>query len=74
LADDLGAGRRRSNALGFLQALPQNLVINKTPDILHSLDQKAFVVTRRRPGLTIDEMGGMVLARVTSLYPKPLSK
>src|ERR1700740_1152499 len=51
--DDLGSGRRRANTLGFLQAIPQNLVINKTPGILHSLDQSAFVVTRRRPGLLV---------------------
>src|ERR1700676_1970919 len=52
-ADDLGSGRRRANTLGFLQAIPQNLVINKTPGILHSLDQSAFVVTRRRSGLLV---------------------
>src|ERR1700688_63764 len=52
-ANDLGSGRRRANTLGFLQAVPQNLVINKTPGILHSLDQSAFVVTRRRPGLLV---------------------
>jgi hypothetical protein len=46
-ADDLRSGRRRANALGLLQALPQNLIINKAPGILHRLDQRAFVVTRR---------------------------
>src|SRR6202795_4332500 len=52
-ADDLGSGRRRTDTLGLLQAIPQNLVINKTPGILHSLDQSAFVITRRRPGLLV---------------------
>src|ERR1019366_10506671 len=48
--DDLGSGRRRANALGFLQAFPQNLIIDKAPGILHRLDQSAFVVTRRWAG------------------------
>jgi hypothetical protein len=52
-ADDLGSGRRRANTLGFLQAIPQNPVINKTPSILHSLDQSAFVVTRRRSSFLV---------------------
>ena len=52
-ADDLRSGRRRANALGLLQALPQNLIVNKAPGILHRLDQSAFVVTRRWPGLLV---------------------
>ena len=52
-ADDLGPGRRRANTLGLLQALPQNLIINKTPGILHRIDQSAFVVSRRWPGLLV---------------------
>jgi hypothetical protein len=35
-----------AHALGLLQALPQNLIVNKAPGILHRLDQSAFVVTR----------------------------
>src|ERR1700674_5726390 len=49
--DDLRSGCRRANALGLPQALPQNLIVNKAPDILHRLDQGAFVITRRWPGL-----------------------
>jgi hypothetical protein len=30
-ADDLRSGRRRANALGLLQTLPQNLIVNKAP-------------------------------------------
>ena len=56
-ADDLGAGRRRANALGFLQAVPQNLIIDKPPGILHRLDQRAFVVARRRPGFLVLDYG-----------------
>src|SRR6476659_2298908 len=52
-ADDLRSSRRRANALGLLQALPQNLILNKAPGILHRLDQSAFVVTRRWPGLLV---------------------
>src|SRR6516164_5929197 len=48
-----GPGRWRANALGFLQAFPQNLILNEAPGILHSLDQSAFVVARRWPGLLI---------------------
>ena len=51
--DDLGSRRRRTDALGFLQALPQNLIVNKPPGILHRLDQGAFVVARRWPGLLV---------------------
>src|SRR6202008_235165 len=41
-ADNLCSGRRRANALGLLQTLPQNLIVNKAPGILHRLDQSAF--------------------------------
>ena len=41
------------NALGLLQAVPQSLIVNKAPGILHRLDQSAFVVTRRWPGLLV---------------------
>ena len=37
-ADDLGAGRWRADALGLLQAVPQHLIVNKSPGILHRLD------------------------------------
>ena len=50
-ADDLGSSRRRTDALGFLQALPQHRIVNKPPGILHRLDQGAFVVPRGRSGL-----------------------
>ena len=56
-ADDLGPGRRRSNALGFLQTFPKNLIVDKTPGILHGLDQSAFIVARRRPGLLVLNFG-----------------
>ena len=56
-ADDLGPGRRRANALGFLQTLPQSFIVDKTPGILHRLDQSAFVVTRRRSGLLVLNFG-----------------
>src|SRR5829696_6540349 len=52
-ADDLGSGRWRADALGFLQALPQHLIVNEPPGILHRLDQGAFVVTRRWPCLLV---------------------
>src|SRR5215468_3060032 len=52
-ADDLRSGRRRANALGLLQALPQNLIVNEAPGILHRLDQSAFIVARRWPGLLV---------------------
>ena len=52
-ADDLGSGRRRADALGFLQALPQHLIVNEPPGILRRLDQGAFVVTRRWPSLLV---------------------
>src|SRR6202047_858618 len=52
-ADDLRSGRRRANALGLLQTLPQNLIVNKAPGISHRLDQSAFVVTRRWPGFLV---------------------
>jgi hypothetical protein len=52
-ADDLGSGRGGTDTFGFLQALPQNIMINKAPSILHRLDQSAFVVTRRWPGLLV---------------------
>src|SRR5829696_8855274 len=40
-------------ALGFLQALPQHLIVNEPPSTLHRLDQGAFVVTRRWPCLLV---------------------
>ena len=52
-ADDFRSGRRRANALGFLQAFPQNFVINKAPSVLHRFDQGAFVVARRWAGLLV---------------------
>ena len=52
-ADDLGSRRRRADALGFLQAFPQHLIVNEAPGILHRLDQRAFVVARRWPGLLV---------------------
>ena len=52
-ADDLRSGRRCANSLSLLQALPQNLIVNKAPGILHRLDQSAFVVTRRWPGFLV---------------------
>src|SRR5215204_7037074 len=51
--DDLGSGRWRADALGFPQALPQHLIVNEPPSILHRLDQGAFVVTRRWPCLLV---------------------
>jgi hypothetical protein len=51
--DDLGSSRRRTDALGFLQALSKNLIINEAPGILHRLDQSAFIVARRWPGLLV---------------------
>src|SRR6202035_4452931 len=51
--DDLRSGRRRANALGLLQTLPQNLIVNKAPGILHRVDQSAFVVTWRWPSLLV---------------------
>ena len=52
-ADDLGSGRRRADALGLLQAFPQDLVIDKAPGVLHGLDQGALVVARRRARLLV---------------------
>src|SRR6185437_3271144 len=43
----------RANVLGLLQAFSQNLIVNQAPGILHRLDQSAFVVTRRWPGLLV---------------------
>src|ERR1700722_10570092 len=56
-ADDLRSGRRRANALGLLQALPQSLIVNKAPGILHPLDQSYFVVTRGWAGLLVSIFG-----------------
>ena len=50
-ADDLGAGGRRADALGLFQTVPQNLVLDKPPCILHRLDQRALVVAGRGLGL-----------------------
>ena len=52
-ADDLRSGRRRANALGLLQALPENLIVDKAPGILRRLDQSALIVTRRWSGLLV---------------------
>jgi hypothetical protein len=49
-SDDLGAGRRGADALGFLQPVPQSLVLDKAPSLLHRFDQSTFVVARGRPG------------------------
>src|ERR1019366_10540450 len=56
-ADDFGSRRWRANALGFLQAFPKNLIVDKTPGILHGLDQSAFVVTWRRSSLLVLNFG-----------------
>ena len=48
-ADDLGSSRGRADALGFLQAFSQHLIVNEPPGILHRFDQRAFVVPRRWP-------------------------
>jgi hypothetical protein len=42
-----------ANALGLLEAFPQNLIIEEAPGILHRLDQSAFVVPRGWPGLLV---------------------
>jgi hypothetical protein len=39
--------------LASFRPLPQNLIVNKAPGILHRLDQSAFVVTRRWSGLLV---------------------
>ena len=52
-ADDLRSGRRRANALGLLQALPENLIVGEAPGILRRLDQSALIVTRRWSGLLV---------------------
>src|SRR5712691_10326465 len=52
-SDDLRSGRRRADALGLLQALAQNLVIDKAPGVLHCLDQGALIVARRGAGLLV---------------------
>ena len=64
-ADDLGSGRRRSNTLGFPQTFPKNLIVDKTPGILHGLDQSAFIVARRRPGLLVLNFGILQLRGVS---------
>jgi hypothetical protein len=56
-ADDLRSRRRRANTLGFLQAFPKNLIVDKTPGILHGLDQSTLVIPRRRSGLLFLNFG-----------------
>src|SRR5664280_1009998 len=52
-ANNLGAGGRSADAFGFLQSLPQHLVVNETPGVLHRLDQSALIVSRRGPRLFV---------------------
>ena len=42
-----------ADPLGLLQAVAQNLILDKPPGILHRLDQRALVVTRRRAGFLV---------------------
>jgi hypothetical protein len=55
--DDLGPGRRCANALGFLQALPQNFIVDKTPGALNG-DRRGYmkdaVSIRQRPAAVED--------------------
>ena len=58
-SDDLGSGRRRADALGLLQPVPQHLVIDKAPGVLHRLDQSAFIVSGWGAGFLV--LNGWVL-------------
>ena len=49
--DDIGAGGRSADAFGLLQSLTEGLVLDETPGVLHGVDQRTFVVARRRLGL-----------------------
>ena len=51
--DDLAPRRRRADPLRFAQPFAQRLVVDESPCVLHRLDQRAFLVTRRRPGLLV---------------------
>ena len=51
--DDLRPGRRRADALGLLETVPQDLIFDEAPRILHRLDQRALLVARRRPGFLV---------------------
>ena len=46
--DDFGARRRCADALGFLQPLAHGGGFHEAPGVLHGVDQRAFVVARRR--------------------------
>ena len=46
--DDFGARGRCANALRFFEALPQRIIFDEPPRILHGVDKRAFVVARRR--------------------------
>ena len=49
--------------------LPKNLIINEAPGILHRLDQSAFIVARRRPGLLVLNLGILQLRGVSGREP-----
>ena len=46
--DDFGPRRRCANALCLLQAVTHRFVLNEPPGILHRIDQRAFIILRRR--------------------------
>ena len=55
--DDVRPGGGRANALGLLQPVAQTLVVHKAPGVLHRLDQRALVVSRRRTGFLVFDLG-----------------
>src|SRR5262249_27771630 len=81
-ADDVGAGSRRADALGFLETVAKDLVIYEAPCVLHRLDQRAFAVARWWLGLfalddRIAQVGSFAIAHrrqhlrfVTLLVPR----
>ena len=55
--DDLRPGRRRADPLGRLETIPQSLVLDEAPGVLHRLDQRALLVAWRRPGFLVLDPG-----------------
>ena len=82
--DDFGARSRCADAFRLLQSLTQGLVLDETPCVLHGVDQRALIVTRRRLGLlclnawlgqsrllAVDELGQRLLRVGLSLLLAP---
>ena len=56
---------RSADPFGFLQSLPQHLVVNEAPGVLHRLDQGSFIVSRRKVSDVTAKVGEPVVMRAT---------